>query len=83
MNSQATYLNVEQIRIDGGTQSRAALNQEIIHEYSNLFKEHLFDGKDYWLADGFHRLEGAKQSRLEEIKAIVELGGCKCRTWIA
>ena len=84
MNAQATYLNIEQIRIDGGTQSRAVLNQEIIHEYSHLFKDNLedilppikvfFDGKDHWLADGFHRLEGAKQSELKSIKAIVEQG---------
>ncbi len=63
-----TTLAVKQIRTDGGTQSRAEINTEIVEEYAELMKDGLrfppvtvfYDGTDYWLADGFHRLAAAK-----------------------
>lgn len=83
MSVQANYLDVDLIRIDGGTQSRAHLNQETINEYADLFRNHedslppikvYFDGQDYWNADGFHRLEAAKQANMKTIAAIIEQG---------
>lgn len=51
------------IRIDGGTQPREELDQEIIAAYAEAKRagaqfpavDVFFDGKHYWLADGFHR----------------------------
>jgi len=83
MSANINYLKVDLIRIDGGTQSRAHLNQNVINEYANLFNHSndilppikvFFDGQDYWNADGFHRLEAAKQANLEVISAIIEQG---------
>lgn len=56
-------MNIHNIRIDGGTQSRVAINQEAVQEYAAALKDGdylpdvvvFFDGVDYWLADGFHR----------------------------
>ncbi len=56
-------LNLQAIRIDGGTQSREQINQECVSDYAELVKEGVefppvrvfFDGVDYYLADGFHR----------------------------
>jgi transposase-like protein len=56
-------LNLEQIRIDGGTQPRAVLQQDVILEYRERMEQGanfppptvFFDGQEYWLADGFHR----------------------------
>lgn len=56
-------LNLQAIRIDGGTQSREQINQECVSDYTELVKEGVefppvrvfFDGTDYYLADGFHR----------------------------
>jgi hypothetical protein len=56
-------LLARQIRTDGGTQPRAELNQEAVQDYAdNMTRGRRFppvdvfyDGKDYWLADGFHR----------------------------
>jgi len=53
--------------MDGGTQPRATLNKEIMEEYAELMRSGVkfppltlfFDGENYWLADGFHRLGGA------------------------
>lgn len=52
------------IRTDGGTQPRAQLQREVIEDYAEQMKQGVtfpplavfFDGKQYWLADGFHRL---------------------------
>jgi hypothetical protein len=68
-------LDLDLIRIDGGTQSRAALNQETVNEYAEAYKAGIefppvvvfFDGKDRWLADGFHRYFGAKTAGLKSI----------------
>jgi hypothetical protein len=67
-------LNINDIRIDGGTQSRAAINHDTVQEYSDAMVDGedlcsgrsgdpvtvFYDGSSYWLADGFHRLEAAK-----------------------
>lgn len=56
-------LDLDLIRIDGGTQSRVELNQETVAEYCEAYKAGanmppvivFYDGTDRWLADGFHR----------------------------
>jgi hypothetical protein len=56
-------LELSAIRIDGGTQARVGLDQDVVMEYSDSLKEGdkfppmvvFHDGSDYWLADGFHR----------------------------
>jgi N6-adenosine-specific RNA methylase IME4/transcriptional regulator with XRE-family HTH domain len=64
-----TSLDVSKIRTDGGTQIRAELNQSRVEELAELLREgHTFkdsvvvfyDGTDYWLGDGFHRVEATK-----------------------
>lgn len=61
-------IELEKIRIDGGTQPRAELNQATVEEYAEAIKGGaslppvtlFYDGAHYWLADGFHRYFGAK-----------------------
>lgn len=55
----------EYIRLDGGTQPRAKIDQQICDEYGERMKagekfpavDVFFDGESYWLADGFHRVQ--------------------------
>ena len=64
-------LNYEQIRIDGGTQPRVELLIEVMEEYAEQMRAGVefppitvfFDGKEYWLADGFHRFGAALRAR--------------------
>ena len=57
-------LNLQSIRIDGNTQARTEINNELVAEYAAAMSdggrfpeiECYFDGVDYWLVDGFHRL---------------------------
>jgi ParB-like chromosome segregation protein Spo0J len=70
------------LRIDGDTQPRAMLNQDIIAEYA----EHLMneikmpaitvfhDSANYWIADGFHRFFAAKRTGATEIECEVVQG---------
>lgn len=73
-------LQPDQIRTDGGTQMRAGLNLETVQEYIEAipgpnswpFPPVLcyYDGTVYWLADGFHRVEAARQYAQREEFAL-------------
>lgn len=75
-------LNIDVIRIDGGTQVREQLNNAIVAEYADAIKDGaqfppvtvFFDGSNYWLADGFHRYFATKQSEIKEITADIRNG---------
>ena len=59
-----TILNIQAIRLDGGTQSRDKNDQDHIDHLAEQIKNGetlppitvVFDGLDYFLADGFHRV---------------------------
>lgn len=75
-------LELDQIRIDGGTQSRVELNQETVAEYAQAFTAGatfppvvaFFDGAEYWLADGFHRYFGARDAGESAMYAEIKNG---------
>lgn len=70
------------IRLDGGTQIRARIDEPTVAEYAEqmaagsafppLVVYH--DGDDYWLADGFHRLAASAAVGLAEIDCEVRSG---------
>ena len=70
------------IKIDGGTQARVSLNQDVVKEYAESMREGdvfppitvFFDGSDYWLADGFHRYFATKANAFTSIEAEVKNG---------
>jgi hypothetical protein len=70
------------ILMNGGTQSRAAINEEVVNEYAESMKDGalfpsvivFYDGEHYWLADGFHRVHAAKRTDATKIFAIVQQG---------
>lgn len=75
-------LKLTDIRIDGGTQSRAAIEASVVDDYA----EHLrcggslpevvvfYDGEVYWLADGFHRYKAHEIEGISSIPADVRQG---------
>lgn len=75
-------LNINAIRIDGGTQSRVEINADVAGEYAEAIKGGaefppvavFHDGADYWLADGFHRYHAHKQAGRASIAADVHTG---------
>ena len=75
-------LDIALIRIDGGTQSRAKLNQAVISSYAKAMAAGaifppvvaFFDGQDYWLADGFHRLAATQKLGKQTLAAEIRQG---------
>lgn len=75
-------LVLDLIRMDGGTQSRQSLDGETINDYAEAmaggarFPEVtvFYDGKAYWLADGFHRVNAAKQAGLISLPVSLHQG---------
>jgi uncharacterized ParB-like nuclease family protein len=75
-------ISLDLIRIDGGTQPRASTREQTVEEYAaaaaagdefpDLVVFH--DGKDYWLADGFHRLLGYRKAGKESAPCKVKPG---------
>jgi hypothetical protein len=76
-----TILAVD-IRTDGGTQPRAAIKMDVVREYAEAMAEGAtfppvtvyYDGSDYWLADGFHRVAAAKRIGTVELEAEIRQG---------
>lgn len=71
-------IELTRIRMDGGTQVRAGLSHSLVSEYAELMRDKdkrgefppvkvVYDGTDYWLADGFHRVEAAKAAKWKSV----------------
>jgi hypothetical protein len=75
-------LELSQLRTDGGTQPRVAINDATVTEYAGLLKEGVkfppvvafHDGATYWLADGFHRFHAHKRAGLAKIEVDARQG---------
>lgn len=75
----AVLLEIPQITIDGGTQTRVRLNESAVAEYAETMREGgnlppvttFFDGSVYWLADGFHRYHAHKSIGALKIEAEI------------
>ena len=82
-------LRLEQIHTDGGTQPRAQMDWTVVADYAADMGNGatfppvviFYDGSDYWLADGFHRVEAAKSLGLVEIAADVRPGTLEDAKW--
>lgn len=80
--SNNEYLALEFIAINGGTQSRACLQDSTVDEYAEAMDDGaefppilvFYDGEKYWLADGFHRVAAAKKLEWGEITATIRSG---------
>jgi hypothetical protein len=78
----ADLLSLERIRTEG-TQVRVALSETVIREYADALArgdefppiEVYYDETAHWLADGFHRLQAAKQAGRDSIAATIHPGG--------
>lgn len=75
-------LDIALIKISGGTQSRVGIDQNVVEEYNEALQngatfppvDVYYDGKEYWLADGFHRYWAVSKASLRAIKAIIHQG---------
>jgi hypothetical protein len=78
----ADLLSLERIRTEG-TQVRVVLSEIVIREYADALArgdefppiEVYYDETVHWLADGFHRLQAAKQAGRDSLAATIHPGG--------
>lgn len=77
-------LAIDKIKIEG-TQSRVQINENTVSEYAEAIQNGaqfppvtvFFDGTNFWLADGFHRLLAHKRAGKTEILETREVGGLR------
>ncbi len=77
-----TNIRIDRIRLDGGTQSRAAMNEQAIADYAEALTDGAalppitvyFDGECYWPSDGFHRIAAHKRIGALEIACEIVQG---------
>jgi hypothetical protein len=82
MNTEIKPIKLAAICIDGGTQTRAALNEDAVDDYAEAMHNGakfppivvFNDGSAMWLADGFHRCHASKKAGLLDIIAEVHKG---------
>lgn len=75
-------LFLDEIRIDGGTQMREQINEDVVADYAALIRNEIkfppvivyFDGTNNWLADGFHRYFAHQAAGKEEINITLRNG---------
>lgn len=66
---QEKSVSLNAIRLDGGTQSRVAIDELVVEDYAEAMLNGaklppatvFFDGTNYWLADGFHRFHAHRK----------------------
>ena len=83
-----TQIDINKIRIDGGTQSRKQVYEDTVTSYTELMIEGVVfkgvdvfdDGKDIWLANGFHRYHAHKRAGYKTIECNV-ITGTKRDAW--
>ena len=80
--SSVQSIEIDKIRMDGGTQPRAQLFKEVVEDYAEDMRQGAtfppvtiyFDGEEYWLADGFHRVRAKEAIGIREVTAEVHVG---------
>jgi transposase-like protein len=86
-----TRLPITSIRLDGGTQPRAAINVRTVSDYMADMAggtefppvDVFYDGASYWLADGFHRIKAAEKANLTELACEVHQGTQQDAQWFS
>lgn len=76
------HMKITQLKIELQTQSRVAINQDAVAEYADAMMDGekfppvtaFYDGKYYYLADGYHRYFAAKKAGLNDIECDVKNG---------
>lgn len=76
------YLTLDEIRRDGGTQPRAAIDLKHVKLLEEQMEEGFtleaiavfYDGESYWLADGFHRWQAHHNREEEVITCVIHQG---------
>lgn len=84
-------LKLDQIRLDGDTQPRVAIDEDLVAEYADAYAAGIalpplvvfHDGASYWLVDGFHRRWAAIKAGIKSVPCIVHEGTLQDARWFS
>lgn len=83
-------VKLDLIRLDGDTQPRTEIDHALVAEYVEFYDsidfppiDVFFDGKSYWLVDGFHRWFAARNAGETTITCIVHKGTLEDARWFS
>jgi ParB-like chromosome segregation protein Spo0J len=78
------------IRVDPALQTRTRIDPVVVVEYAEEMGRStfpplrvVFDGKVYWLVDGFHRLAALKKRKAKTVTVLVIMGTRDDALWLA
>lgn len=86
-----TLLAISQLRLDGGTQPRVVIDWKVVDDYSDELLAGqkfppitvFYDGTNYWVADGFHRIKAAVAAGIGKLKCDVRQGTQEDAQWFS
>lgn len=84
-------LKLTDINTEGGTQPRSEIDFATVNEYREKILDGVifppvtvfYDGSNYWLADGFHRVTAYHNAEIEEIEVEVIQGTQRDAQWFS
>jgi len=84
-------IEVAKVRIDGGTQMRATIDEQVVAEYADLYRGKVampeiacaYDGVDHWLVDGFHRWHAMQAAGIKWCSPTVTSASRTEAQWMA
>lgn len=89
-------VRLDQIRIDGDTQTRVAVDEDVVAEYAVTYEQEIsggearlppvecvWDGVSYWLWDGYHRYHAAGKAGAAEVPVRWRPGTLQDARWLA
>lgn len=90
-NHEPIEVELSRIRIDGQTQPRVEIDEDVVAEYAEDMAAGFpfppvvvfCEGATAWLADGFHRYHAAKRAGLDRMQALAYGGGATLARWYA
>jgi len=82
-------LPLDKISLMGDTQPRAERDYEVVREYADAYAAGqklppltvYFDGKTYWLVDGFHRWFAARDAKIVKLPCLIYKGTLEQARW--
>lgn len=86
---QSKQVKLTDIRLDGGTQPRTDVDHDVIDTYAEAYRSGakfppavvFFDGKEYWLADGFHRWWASRKADRKAMLCDIHNGTQQDAQW--
>ncbi len=76
-------LDIDRIRIDGGTQTRQSVRGTVVDEYAEPLEDPAFelpdvvafdDGQEIWMGDGFYRIAAYRKAKRQKIPVDLRKG---------